>query len=175
MTDLADKPVAPVREDVAEVADNLISLWRSFSKARSRMLAAAEHDVEWSAHMVLKCIQNCGQPRATELAEHLQSDPSTVSRQVAALVKDGFIERRADPDDGRASLLALTPKADAVLAENDQIRLDFFNRVLDGWSDAELRRFASMLHRFNAAYEAANSTLITDRLATRAGRAGSRN
>jgi DNA-binding MarR family transcriptional regulator len=174
MTDLADKPKAPGRDDVAEVADSLIALMRSFGKARARILAAAEHDVEWSSHMVLKCIQSCGQLRATELAEHLQSDPSTVSRQVAALVKDGLVERRADPDDGRASLLALTPQADSVLAEHDQIRLDFFAQVLDGWSDAELRRFAGMLHRFNAAYEVANSTWITDKLATRAGRTGSR-
>ena len=164
--------VAP-SADVSAVADSVVELLRSFNKARARLLAAAAHDVDWSAHVVLKCIANEGQVRASDVAEVLHSDPSTVSRQVAALVKDGLLERRADPADGRASLLALTAKADAVLAEHDQIRLEHFARVLDGWSDADLRRFATMLRRFTEAYEAENGIWINERMATRSGRAGS--
>jgi DNA-binding MarR family transcriptional regulator len=159
--------------DVAAVADSVTELLRSFGKARARMLAAAAHDVEWSAHVLLKCIANEGQLRASDVAEYLHSDPSTVSRQVAALVKDGLLERRADPADGRASLLALTAKADAVLAEHDQIRVEHFAHVLDGWSDTDLRRFATMLRRFTQAYEAENGTWINERIATRSARAGS--
>jgi DNA-binding MarR family transcriptional regulator len=161
------------RPDVAAVADRFVALMRSFGKARARMLAAAAHDVEWSAHMVLKCVENEGPMRASAIAECLHSDPSTVSRQVASLVKDGLLERRADPDDGRASLLALTAKADAVLAEHDRIRLDYFAQMLDGWSDTDLRRFAGLLDRFTTAYEAANTDWINDRLAQRAARLGS--
>jgi DNA-binding MarR family transcriptional regulator len=159
--------------DVAAVADSVTELLRSFGKARARMLATAAHDVEWSAHVLLKCIANEGQLRASDVAECLRSDPSTVSRQVAALVKDGLLERRADPADGRASLLALTAKADAVLAEHDQIRVEHFAHVLDGWSDTDLRRFATMLRRFTQAYEAENGTWINERIATRSPRAGS--
>lgn len=157
--------------EVTAVADNVIALLRSFGKSRARMMAAAEHDVEWSAHMLLKCIAGHEGPmRASELAEGLHSDPSTVSRQVAALVKDGYLERRADPADGRASLLALTSKADAVLAEQDRHRLEFFAQTLDGWSDQDLRRFAELLERFTRAHEAATANWITDRVV--AGRAG---
>jgi DNA-binding MarR family transcriptional regulator len=175
MTDLAAKPDAPQRADVAGVADNFISLMRTFNRTRARILAAAAHDVEWSAHVLLRCIHNEGPMRASAVADCLQSDPSTVSRQVAALVREGLLERRSDPDDGRASVLALTPKADAVLAEHDLIRLDYFARMLDGWSDADLRRFAGMLSRFAEAYEAADGNWINDRIATRSGRAGSTN
>jgi DNA-binding MarR family transcriptional regulator len=164
----------PPRADVADVADQFIRLMRSFSKARARMLAHAEHDVEWSAQVLLKCVAaNDGPMRAGAIADVLNSDPSTVSRQVAALVKDGLLERRSDPDDGRASLLALTPKADGVLAEHDRIRLAHFAKMLDDWSDADLRRFASLLDRFTEAYEAANADWINDRLVNRAGRMGS--
>jgi DNA-binding MarR family transcriptional regulator len=143
---------------------------RSFGKARAQLLAAAEHDVEWSAHMLLKLIQHEGPMRASALSDCLKQDPSTISRQVAALVKDGLLERRADPDDGRASLLALTPKADAVLADHEKVRLDFFARTLDGWSDQDLRRFATLLRRFTEAHEAAADTWIADRVAQRSGR-----
>jgi DNA-binding MarR family transcriptional regulator len=161
--------------DVAAVADNFIALMRTFDKARARMLAAAAHDVEWSAHVVLRCIDNEGPLRAGAVAQCLQSDPSTVSRQVASLVKDGLLVRRSDPDDGRASLLVLTPKADAVLAEHDRIRLDYFAQMLDGWDDADLRGFAGMLNRLTEAYEAVNRRWITERIANRSGRAGSTN
>ena len=159
--------------DVAAVADSVTELLRSFGKARARMLAAAAHDVEWAARVVLKCIASEGPMRASDVAEYLRSDPSTVSRQVAALVKDGLLERRADPADGRASLLALTEKAEAVLAEHDQIRVEHFAHVLNGWSETELRRFATMLRRFTEAYEAANGAWINERIATRSARAGS--
>jgi DNA-binding MarR family transcriptional regulator len=167
------KTVPVSRPDVADVADNVVALLRTFTKARARMLAAAAHDVEWSTHLLLRCIATEGQLRASEVAEHLRSDPSTVSRQVAGLVKDGLLERRADPADGRASLLALTPQAEEVLAEQNEIRLSHFAEVLDGWSESDLRRFATMLRRFTEAYEARNGEWINERIATRSARAGS--
>ncbi|MDT4918998.1 MAG: hypothetical protein QOH89_3698 [Pseudonocardiales bacterium] len=172
MSETSARTAAP-SGDVAAVADNVIALLRSFNRARARMLAAAAHDVEWSAHMLLRCIGQEGRLRASEVADLLHSDPSTVSRQVATLVKDGLIERQSDPADGRASLLVLTPKADAVLAEHDRIRLAHFAQVLDGWSDTELRQFATMLQQFTKAYEAANGSWINERIATRSARAGS--
>lgn len=167
------RPVPEGYEQVAAVADNFVELMRSFNRARARMLAAAADDVEWSSQILLNVLRNSGPMRAGALAECVQSDPSTVSRQVAALVRDGLIERRADPDDGRASLLALTPKADSVLAAHDQRRLDYFAEVLDGWSEAELRRFAGQLRRFHEAYEAVHIDWNEERSARRTVRAGS--
>jgi DNA-binding MarR family transcriptional regulator len=175
MTDAAREPAVEPRPEVAAVADRFVALMRSFTKARARILAAAAHDVEWSSLLLLKCVAREGQMRASAVAECLQSDPSTVSRQVATLVKDGLLERRSDPDDGRASLLVLTAKADAALAEHDRIRLEHFEQMLESWSDTELRRFANMLGRFNEAYEAAHGNWINDRIETRSGHAGSAN
>ena len=52
--------------------------------------------------------------RVTDLAELKQADPSTVSRQAAQLVKAGLARREADPADGRASRLAVTPSGVAA-------------------------------------------------------------
>jgi DNA-binding MarR family transcriptional regulator len=178
MMDVAETQGRPPRAehaDVAAVADNFVALMRAFVKARARSLAAAEQDVEWSAHMLMRCLDNEGPLRASAIAEVLHSDPSTVSRQVASLVKDGLLERRADPGDGRASLLVLTPKADAVLAEHNQFRLDYFAQMLESWSDIDLRRFAGLLDRFTQAYEGASTNWITERIAHRSARAGSKN
>jgi DNA-binding MarR family transcriptional regulator len=164
----------PASAELRELVDTFIHLMRSFNKAKARVLAAAEHDVEWSAHLLLRCIANGGGPmRAAELAGALRSDPSTVSRQVAALVKEGYLDRRADPADGRASLLVLTPSAEDLLTEHDQIRLEYFARVLDGWRDDDVSRFVALLRRFSEAYETATTDWIAERVATRPARAGS--
>lgn len=168
--DLAREPGTPrpSRDDVVLVSDTIIGLLRSFNRTRARLLAAAAHDVEWSAHILLKCLASEGPMRASALADTIQSDPSTVSRQVAALVKDGLLERRADPEDGRASLLVPTAKAQAVLADHDEIRIEHFTRMLTGWTDADLRRFAELLQRFTNDYDEANHDWIKSRISGQA-------
>ena len=64
--------------------------------------------VDRSTIFLLKALAMHGPRRSSELAAAVHSDPSTVSRQVAALVRDGLIERQADPEDGRASVLVPT-------------------------------------------------------------------
>lgn len=168
MTDTAvDTRLAGSREQVVAVSDTLIELLRSFGRARARLIAAT-HDTDWSAHVLLKYLHNEGPMRAGELAECLHTDPSTVSRQVAGLVRDGLLERRADPEDGRASLLVLTPKADAVLADHDRVRVDFFARLLDTWAPDELDTFTRLLARFTADFEQAGADELTRRIADRA-------
>ena len=155
------------REDVTGFADTFVRLMRAFVRARTRMLAAAQHDVEWSAHIMLKVLETEGPMRSSALADAIQSDPSTVSRQVAALVKDGLVERRADPVDGRASLLVLTDKAADVLTDHDDIRTQHFAHMLDGWSARDVHQFARLLERFTDTFEHASDTWITERIATR--------
>jgi DNA-binding MarR family transcriptional regulator len=154
-------PVGPVdpADPVAAVAGNVVLLMRSFTRARARLLAAAQRNVEWSAHLLLSCIAaHEGPMRASELAGCLQSDPSTVSRQVAALVRDGYLERNADPDDRRASLLVITDAARHLLAEHEHRRIEFFAGVLQGWDDADRTEFARLIGRFTQAYERAVAT-----------------
>lgn len=153
----ADLPSAPL----VEVADTFIGLMRSFHRAKARYLAEANQDVEWSAQIVLRLLASEGSMRASAIAGALQSDPSTVSRQVATMVKDGLLERRADPEDGRASILALTSKADAVIAEHERVRLAHFAAMLSDWDERELSQFAALLRRFTEDFEQSSTTLVS--------------
>jgi DNA-binding MarR family transcriptional regulator len=175
VTAAAESSIASPAADVAAVADTVVHLVRSFTRARAKLLAAAAHDVEWSAHVVLKCLATEGPMRSSELAERIESDPSTVSRQVAALVKDGLLERRADPVDGRACLLVPTAKAAVVLDEHNDIRLQHFGRMLNTWSESDLRTFADFLARFTNDFESANHDWLTGRVATQRASAGGTN
>jgi DNA-binding MarR family transcriptional regulator len=149
-------PAPQLRTDpppVHDVADTFIRLMRSFIRMRSQFLAAAQHDVEWSAHVLIAHLAVEGPMRSGALAELVQSDPSTVSRQVAALVRDGFVERRADPEDGRASLLVVTGKGEDVYRDHQKIRYERFQRMMADWSEGDCRTFASLLARFTEGLE----------------------
>jgi DNA-binding MarR family transcriptional regulator len=143
------------RDPAAAVADNVVALMCSVGRAKAQMMAAAADDVEWPAQILLRRLARRGPMRASALADWLGADPSTVSRQVAALVKAGLVERRADAEDGRASILALTPKADRIVAAREQRRAEHFATLLADWSSDDLTRFAELLARFTADYGAA--------------------
>jgi DNA-binding MarR family transcriptional regulator len=55
--------------------------------------------------------------RSSDLAARAGLDPSTVSRAVAGLVTQGLVTREADPHDGRATLLVVTPAGHAALSD----------------------------------------------------------
>lgn len=92
---------------------------------------------------------------AKELAARAGLDPSTVSRAVAALVSQGLVERRADPGDGRASILVITLAGHAALAEARGWYDDLMRRALADWDTEEVDALISMLARLTTDIEGA--------------------
>ena len=83
-----------------------------------------------------------------ELAARCALDPSTISRAVAALVRTGLVGRTADPADGRASMLTITPHGRAVVDETFSWYDDLLADALRDWSVRDLTRLATLLQRF---------------------------
>ncbi|MFD8416292.1 MarR family winged helix-turn-helix transcriptional regulator [Streptomyces sp. NPDC059650] len=71
----------------------------------------------------------------------------SATRLVDRLVKAGIVERLADPNDRRRSLVALAPDARNRIGEAWDIPGRAFGAVLDRYSDAELAVIADYLHR----------------------------
>jgi len=144
------------------VADSIVGLLRAVRRGRARQLAATGDDVGSVTQLLLRTVAGDGPMRASALAIDVHSDLSTVSRQVAALVAGGLLERRADPVDGRACLLAVTDAGLATIAAHEQARAAFFARVLDGWDAEELSRFTGLLERFTVGFEATHAAWMAD-------------
>jgi DNA-binding MarR family transcriptional regulator len=132
---------------------------RSFDRAKAQFVAATEQDVAWSAHVVLARLATEGLLRAGELAELIQSDPSTVSRQVASIVKAGLVKREADPDDGRASLLVLTDEGRRVYRQHLDVRSRHMARMLRDWSEQDCRQLTFLLGRLTVDFESYRSEM----------------
>jgi len=118
-----------------------------FNRARARLLDKPRGELEWSALLLAKVLVIQGPLRAGMLAELVQSDPSTVSRQVAQLVADGFVQRKTDPVDGRACMLGATAKAHRVVDEHRKIRDAHYSGMLEHWSEQDRDQFAALLAR----------------------------
>ena len=96
-----------------------------------------------------------GPQRPGTLAELCHADPSTVSRQVAELVRRELVRREPDPSDGRASLLAITDAGREVCERVRTLRRELLAAAVAAWTDSELDTFAGLLSRFNGALGAA--------------------
>jgi len=153
-------PHAPVGDvgQAAEIADAMVSLIHTYQNLKSRM--ADSLDPELASLFLLVRLVKGGPKRAKELADAMCADQSTVSRQVASLVRSGLIERQADPDDGRASILVPTELG------IDRVRGHFVNRgqgvepVIADWSDADRGQFLELLRRYNSTLELKRDEVI---------------
>lgn len=71
----------------------------------------------------------------SELADLLQLEKITVSRQAERLVRAGWVERRDHADDGRAYLLFVTRKARPILARLEAVAETLRGEYLHGLPD----------------------------------------
>ena len=96
-----------------------------------------------------------GEPRrVSEIAERVHLDISTVSRQVSALVAQGYVSRVADPRDGRAHMLTLTDAGRELLTTLRDRRNAWLGEVTSEWSEDDIATFDALLRRFAEDVEA---------------------
>lgn len=116
----------------------LVAAWKHAAKERGTA------DRALLARLVLG-----GERRATDLATEAMLDLSTVSRQVRALVENGLVERRPDPEDRRGALLAATPSGREAFAEyRDERNADLAGLLAD-WSAADRYELCRLFGRLN--------------------------
>ena len=70
--------------------------------------------------------------KQAELAEMLDLQPITLTRLLDRLAECGLIERRPDPNDRRAKLLFLTPKAKPLLEQLGELGNELMGTALAG-------------------------------------------
>jgi DNA-binding MarR family transcriptional regulator len=93
--------------------------------------------VDYSAFPILKLLSHQGPLRVSALAHALGLDASTVSRHARQLEDRGLLERTDDPDDRRASQVALSELGGTCLVQAFESRRHVITSALDGWTDEE--------------------------------------
>lgn len=88
------------------------------------------------------------------LAELTDTGAMTMTRLVTRMQADGLIERRADPEDGRAHRLYLRPAAQAKLEEIWRVSDRARGETLAGLNEAERAQLMGLLQRVHANLDA---------------------
>ncbi|MGK0715106.1 MarR family winged helix-turn-helix transcriptional regulator [Leucobacter sp. W1153] len=143
-----DEPVAEVIRDIATEFTGL------FAYARSRWDGHAQNvhpDLKGVGLMVLQRITRCGPITQAEVAQYLDMDKATVSRQVTKLRELGLVDVTPAADDKRSQLLRLSATGDDAVGQLRERMANDYAERFSGWSEGELETLRSMLHRFNSA------------------------
>lgn len=82
-----------------------------------------------------------------ELAEMVRVNPSTMSEFIDHLEDDGYIVRNVDPDDKRATLITLTEKGTARVAEIHDEREERFSKLFGSLSEEEKVQLCDLLDK----------------------------
>ena len=91
-------------------------------------------DVDRSALTILGTLFRSGPIRMSELAELIGLDRSTVSRQVAAVVAAGYVQKIEDTRDARAALLSLTREGQSLRRKLDEAWHVVATNLVSDWS-----------------------------------------
>jgi DNA-binding MarR family transcriptional regulator len=119
--------------DLQSVFSDLIrfetELWNAVD-ARLR----SDCDLPMSQFEPMQVINRIGACRASDVARELSITEGGTSKLVARIEASGYCDRRSNPDDGRSSIIALTPRGERVLREATVV----FTLELETWLGAAL-------------------------------------
>lgn len=126
---------------------------RSFDPIRFRIWA--ELGLTLPQARVLFILGEEGDFTTGQLAERLAVSPPTMTGIADRLVRQGLIERAADPTDRRVVRLALTEQGRRITAEHSEIGRAYASTIFDEMSHEQLLALTEALEAFVAASESA--------------------
>lgn len=144
--------MAPARDDADDVA-RIVAFFRFFwwewahRLSRSGLLEEASGlSLPHSAQLIVVRLRTAGPANVSELADMLQLDRSTVSRQVRPLEEQGLV-RPATPTDRRANRLELSPAGRGAARAMERVWRREWERALALLDDRERSQLAGLLEK----------------------------
>ncbi len=128
-------PVDPDPDLVLEVADLLGQAARRLHRGTNEELAPL--GVSRTQARVVRLLAD-GPLRMAAIAERLAVVPRSVTDLVDGVETAGLVARRPDPEDRRATIVALTPEGRRLLGRLQAARHESARRVLGQLGDADL-------------------------------------
>ncbi|HWU81020.1 MAG TPA: MarR family transcriptional regulator [Caulobacter sp.] len=116
------------------------------------------YDVSVTQCYALEMLAETGPLRSQQLADRLMLDKSTTTRVVDALVRKGYVERRADAEDARALALTITATGralynkinDGLVAQQAELLRDLDPAIRQGVTEVVRRLATAAAARFVA-------------------------
>ncbi|HEX3488016.1 MAG TPA: MarR family transcriptional regulator [Streptosporangiaceae bacterium] len=107
--------------------------------------------VDRAGYLAMRTLDALGPVSANGLARALGLDASTVTRQITALERQGYVERCANPADGRSCTIVLTPLGSRAMSEVQRERREQIQLLVSDWDEDGQADLGTSLSRLNAA------------------------
>lgn len=145
----AGQPAPSARLSSIEYSMGFIVRW---ARVRSLELIArnAKVEVDRSSILILMSLHRRGPLRLSDLAADIGLDRSTISRQVDAAVRAGYVQKTNDAADARASLLALTARGQTARQKLSEAWRAIVADALETWTAEEQAQFSHLLDKLVA-------------------------
>ncbi|WP_429311154.1 MarR family winged helix-turn-helix transcriptional regulator [Paenibacillus mucilaginosus] len=105
---------------------------------------------------VLHTLSRKSPMRLTELTANEQVTQSAITQLVTRLERDGLVERRSDPNDGRVVLVHITDKGAHVIDSRRMERIAHLSRFMEGLTPEERRAIHDALPALQRLVDLAN-------------------
>jgi DNA-binding MarR family transcriptional regulator len=105
--------------------------------ARRLRQQRADHGLGLGQLSALATLDRIGPMTAGALAQHEQVRPPSMTKTLAALAEAGYVDRAADPSDGRQVVVSLTDTARTLLLEDRRRRDEWLAELMAGLSPDE--------------------------------------
>ncbi len=122
---------------------------RRAAKAESMLVASllAEAGVYPGQELLLQALWDRGPQSQAQLATALDLDPSTVTKTLQRLERNGLISRCPSETDKRTNIVCTTTSGDALRDKVQQAAAESDRVAVAGLSDVEVRELARLLQR----------------------------
>jgi DNA-binding MarR family transcriptional regulator len=131
------------------IETELAHLMRLAEASRRSSSALPHRALDRAAYVILRQLAAEGPQNVSALAARLNLDGSTITRQVAAMQRDGLVSRAADPNDGRGTVVTATRTGLRRMEHVGAARRELYGRILEDWPEHDRRTLADLMRRLN--------------------------
>jgi len=108
-------------------------------------------EMDRAGYLLARTLDRQGPASVNDLADQLGLDASTVTRQLSALEKRGFVERAVDPDDRRARILQLTTAGRRTMRSVRAARRHRIDALMADWPADDVETLGRLMTKINDA------------------------
>ncbi|RCK51662.1 MarR family transcriptional regulator [Thalassospira profundimaris] len=138
---MPDNPENPLSPTALALATDLHAV---LGRLRRKLRKQAHlGDLNWTQKCVLRHLETDGPATVTVLARAEGMRPQSMGPHITSLIKAGLVEGAPDPNDGRQTLLSLTPSCREWIQASRALREDWlYHVILDNFSRKEQQTLA---------------------------------
>ncbi|MEV6771713.1 MarR family winged helix-turn-helix transcriptional regulator [Nocardia sp. NPDC051030] len=141
-------------KDLRKADDLLNAVGPAFGKLRRTALLEVENPIsskDLNRTLVLNMVLEEGRKSEVTvgmIAELCGVDPSVASRMVSDIIKAGYLRRAASQQDGRRSVLELSPEGIEFMARYRKHQRDAYDYITADWSEHDRLEFARLMLQY---------------------------